>query len=138
MVGSVRNKQATVATNEVLVAVQDILRALEQQMSDIDQATRTTNEMRHAMQQATDRAREQVSMVQNRTQDMFTTISQISMSVSGSGSKVQGVACAADLMSDSLGELNFAIANSQEGAQKLRLLVNQFQITDVRGGVRLT
>ncbi|MCX7192876.1 MAG: methyl-accepting chemotaxis protein [Proteobacteria bacterium] len=255
----VRNKQATVATNEVFVAVQDILRALERQMSDIHQATRTTNEMRHAMQQATDRAREQVSMVQNRTQDirnsikassstiyslsastekigeiakvingiadqtnllalnaaieaaragefgrgfsvvadevrklaertssatreinqmisavqdkardavaimeqgangmeeglrlaeastadnsgsqeiverMFSTISQISMSVSGSGSKVQGVACAADLMSDSLGELNFAIANSQEGAQKLRLLVNQFQITDVRG-----
>ncbi|MDO8206819.1 MAG: methyl-accepting chemotaxis protein [Gallionella sp.] len=254
----VRNKQATVATNEVLVAVQDILQALEKQMSDINLATLTTNEMRQAMQQATDRARAQVSIVQNRTQTirdsikassstirslgestekigdiamvikgiadqtnllalnaaieaaragefgrgfsvvadevrklaertgqatheinqmisavqekareavaimeqgasgmeeglrlaeasasdnsgsseiverMFATISQISMSASGSGSKVQGVARAADLMSESLGELNFSIAGSREGAQKLRLLVNQFQITDAQ------
>ena len=49
---------------------------------------------------------------------------------SGSGSKVQGVAGAADRMSASLGELNFAIAGSREAAQKLRLLVNQFQTTD--------
>jgi hypothetical protein len=42
------------------------------------------------------------------------------------------VAEAADRMSASLGELNFAIAGSREGAQKLRLLVNQFQITDAR------
>jgi len=254
----VRNKQATIATGEVLVAVQDILQALEKQMSDIHLATLTTDEMRTAMQQATDRASAQVAMVQNRTQTirdsikassstihslcestekigeiaevisgitdqtnllalnaaieaaragefgrgfsvvadevrklaertsnatheinkmisavqeqardavaimekgasgmeeglrlaeasasdnsgsheiverMFATISQISMSASGSGSKVQGVARAADLMSESLGELNFAIASSREGAQKLRQLVNQFQITDTR------
>jgi len=251
----VRNRQATAATNEVLVAVQDILQALEKQMSDIDQATLTTDEMRAAMQLATDRAQAQLVMVQQRTrviresiskssstirslsestekigeiaqvingiadqtnllalnaaieaaragefgrgfsvvadevrklaertskatyeinqmisavQDkareavsimesgasgmeeglrlaeasasdnsgsqeiverMFTTIQQIAESSSGSGSKVQGVADAADLMSASLGELNFAIAGSREGAQKLRLLVNQFQIT---------
>lgn len=254
----VRNKQATAATGEVLVAVQDILQALEKQMSDIHLATLTTNEMRQAMQQATDRAGAQVAIVQNRTQDirdsikassstirslgestekigqvaeviegiagqtnllalnaaieaaragesgrgfsvvadevrklaertsratheinqmisavqdkardavaimeqgasgmeeglrlaeasavdnsgsheiverMFATIAQISMSVSGSGGKVQGVADAADLMSESLGELNFAIASSREGTQKLRLLVNQFQITDIQ------
>lgn len=253
-----RNKQATMATGEVLVAVQDILRALEKQMSDIDLATLTTTEMRSAMQQASERARAQVAMVQNRTQTirdsikassstirslgestekigeiakvingiadqtnllalnaaieaaragefgrgfsvvadevrklaertsgatheinqmistvqdkardavaimeqgasgmeeglrlaeasasdnsgsqeiverMFATIAQISMSASGSGSKVQGVACAADLMSDSLGDLNFAIASSREGAEKLRLLVNQFEITVVQ------
>lgn len=250
-----RNKQATVATDEVLVAVQDILQALKMQMSDIHLATLTTDEMRQAMQQATDRAGAQVAMVRSRTQDiresikassltirslgestekigeiaevingiadqtnllalnaaieaaragefgrgfsvvadevrklaertscatheinrmisavqdkardavaimeqgatgmeeglrlaeasaadnsgsaeiverMFATISQISMSASVSGSKVQGVARAADSMSESLGELNFAIAGSREGAQKLRLLVNQFQIT---------
>jgi methyl-accepting chemotaxis protein len=254
----VRNKQATVATNEVLVAVQDILRALEKQMSDIDQATLTTNEMRSAMQQATDRAKAQFAMVQKRTQvirdsiqassstirslsestekigeiakvingiadqtnllalnaaieaaragefgrgfsvvadevrklaertskatheinlmicavqdkareavfimehgtngmeeglrlaeaaasdnsgsqeiveRMFMIIQQIAESSSGSGSKVQGVAKAADLMSASLGELNFAISGSRDSAQKLRLLVNQFQITAIR------
>ncbi len=254
----VRNRQATEATNEVLVAVQDILQALKNQMSDINQAILTTNEMRTAMQQATDRARVQICMVQERTrtiresiqassstirslgestekigeiaqvikgiadqtnllalnaaieaaragefgrgfsvvadevrklaerttkatneinqmisavQDkardavsimelgasgmeeglrlaessaadnsgsseiverMFATIAQIAQSSSGSGSKVQGVAKAADLMSESLGELNFVIASSREGAQKLRLLVNQFQTTDVK------
>jgi methyl-accepting chemotaxis protein len=61
---------------------------------------------------------------------MFATIAQIAQSSAGSGSKVQGVAKAADTMSASLGELNFAIASSREGAQKLRLLVNQFQTTD--------
>lgn len=251
-----RNRQASIATDEVLVAVQDILQALERQMSDIHLAALTTGEMRQAMQQATDRAGAQVAMVQSRTQDiresikassstirslgestekigeiaavidgiadqtnllalnaaieaaragefgrgfsvvadevrklaertsratheinqmisavqvkardavaimeqgangmeeglrlaeasasdnsgsheiverMFTTISQISMSASASGSKVQGVARAADQMSLSLGDLNFAIANSREGTQKLRQLVNQFQITD--------
>lgn len=251
----VRNKQATAATNEVLGAVQDILQALEKQMSDIGQATQTTNEMRLAMQQAADRAQTQLSMVQKRTQviresikvssstinslcestekigeiakvidgiadqtnllalnaaieaaragefgrgfsvvadevrklaertskatheinqmissvqakardavsimeqgtsgmeeglrlaeaaasdntgsqeiveRMFAIIHQIAQSSSGSGSKVHGVAKAADLMSASLGELNFAIAGSREGAHKLRLLVNQFQIT---------
>ncbi len=253
----VRNRQATDATREVLGAVQDILQALERQMSDINQATLTTNEMRAAMQQATEQASAQLSMVQKRTQTirdsikassttirslsdstekigeiaqvingiadqtnllalnaaieaaragefgrgfsvvadevrklaertshatreinqmitsvqdkareavsimelgaigmeeglrmaeasaadnsgsseiverMFATISQIAESSQGSGSKVQGVAKAADTMSASLGELNFAIASSREGAQKLRLLVNQFQITDV-------
>jgi methyl-accepting chemotaxis protein len=253
-----RNRQATVATGEVLVAVQDILQSLQMQMDDIHQATLTTDEMRKAMQQATDRARAQVIMVQNRTQTirdsikassstihslaestgkigeianvidgiadqtnllalnaaieaaragefgrgfsvvadevrklaertstatheinrmifdvqekarnavvimeqgalgmeeglrlaevsasdnsgsqeiierMFSTISQISMSASGSGSKVKGVARAADLMSESLGELNFAIASSREGSQKLRQLVNQFQTTDAQ------
>ena len=63
---------------------------------------------------------------------MFATISQIAESASGSGSKVQGVARAADLMSESLGELNFAIAGSRESANKMRLLINQFQITDVQ------
>ena len=63
---------------------------------------------------------------------MFATISQISVSVSASSSKVQGVSGAADSMSDSLSDLNFAIANSQEGAQKLRVLINKFQITDTR------
>lgn len=251
-----RNRQASVATDEVLVAVQDILQALEKQMSDIHQATLTTDEMRAAMQQASDRAGAQVVLVRNRTrairdsieassstihslsastekigeiakvitgiadqtnllalnaaieaaragefgrgfsvvadevrklaertssatheingmistvqekardavaimeqgasgmeeglrlaeasatdnsgaseivERMFSTISQIAASSSGSGSKVQGVARAADLMSSSLGELNFAIAGSREGAQKLRLLVNRFQITD--------
>ncbi|HEX5337175.1 MAG TPA: methyl-accepting chemotaxis protein [Gallionella sp.] len=254
----VRNKQATTATGEVLVAVQDILRALEKQMGDIDRAALTTNEMRSAMQQAADRARAQFATVQKRTQviresikessstirslgestekigeiamvingiadqtnllalnaaieaaragesgrgfsvvadevrklaertskatheinrmiftvqekardavsimehgtsgmeeglrlaeaaasdnsgsqeiveRMFAIIQQIADSSSGSGSKVQGVAKAADSMSASLGELNFAIAGSREGAQKLRLLVNQFQITDGR------
>lgn len=253
----VRNKQATDATREVLGAVQDILQALERQMSDINQATQTTNEMRAAMQQASEQAGAQLSMVQKRTQAirdsikassttirslgdstekigeiaqvingiadqtnllalnaaieaaragefgrgfsvvadevrklaertshatreinqmitsvqdkareavsimelgaigmeeglrmaeasaadnsgsseiverMFATISHIAESSQGSGSKVQGVAKAADTMSASLGELNFAIASSREGAQKLRLLVNQFQITDV-------
>ncbi|ADL54117.1 methyl-accepting chemotaxis protein [Gallionella capsiferriformans] len=253
----VRNKEATAATGEVLIAVQDILQALEKQMSDIDLANLTTSEMRQAMQLATDRARAQVSMVQSRTQDiresikasslrirslgestekigeiaevikgiadqtnllalnaaieaaragefgrgfsvvadevrklaertssatheinlmiasvqdkardavaimehgatgmeeglrlaeasaadnsgsaeiierMFATISQISMSAAESGSKVQGVARTADSMSAAVGELNFAIASNREGTQKLRLLVNQFQITDV-------
>lgn len=67
---------------------------------------------------------------------MFAIISQISLSSSTSGSKVQGVAQAADRMSASLGELNFAIASSREGAQKMRLLVNQFQITDTVNGGR--
>lgn len=253
----VRNKEATAATGEVLIAVQDILQALEKQMSDIELANLTTSEMRQAMQLATDRARAQVTMVQSRTQDiresikasslrirslgestekigeiaevikgiadqtnllalnaaieaaragefgrgfsvvadevrklaertssatheinlmiasvqdkardavaimehgasgmeeglrlaeasaadnsgsaeiierMFTTISQISMSAAESGSKVQGVARTADSMSAAVGELNFAIASNREGTQKLRLLVNQFQITDV-------
>jgi len=257
----VRNKQAVSATDEVLAAVQDILRALEKQMADIHLATLTTNEMRQAMQQASDKASAQVALVQNRTQSiresiktssstirslgestekigaiaevingiadqtnllalnaaieaaragefgrgfsvvadevrklaertskatheinqmismvqdqardavaimeqgaigmeeglqlaeasatdtsgssgiverMFATIEQISMSATGSGSKVQGVARAADLMSDSLGELNFSIASSRESAQKLRLLVNQFQITEPGKGV---
>lgn len=258
----VRNQQATVATNEVLVAVQDILCALENQMSDINQAGLTTSEMREAMQQAMNRASAQVTLVRSRThtiresislssitirslsdstekiseiakvingiadqtnllalnaaieaaragefgrgfsvvadevrklaertsgatheinrmiatvQDkardavsimeqgaggmeeglrlaeaaasenagsqeiverMFAIISQISLSSSTSGSKVQGVAQAADRMSASLGELNFAIASSREGAQKMRLLVNQFQITDTVNGGR--
>ena len=257
-----RNKQATVATNEVLIAVQDILYALEKQMSDIRQATLTTNEMRVAMQQATDRAKAQLSMVQNRTEGiresikassetiyslsastekigdiaklissiatqtnllalnaaieaaragengrgfavvadevrklavltsgatseinqmistvqgkaqdavlimeqgadgmaeglrlaeeaasdnsesheiferMFTLITQIADSSSVSGNKIHGVASAADLMSKSLADLNFAIVGSREGSQKLRFLVNQFQISDVQKKVR--
>lgn len=62
--------------------------------------------------------------------EWFATISQISKSASASGSQLQGVAQAADQMRASLGELNFAVASSREGAQKLRLLVNQFQITE--------
>ncbi len=58
---------------------------------------------------------------------MFDATFQIARSSSGSGSKVQG-----DTMSPSLGELNLAIVSSREGAQKLRLPVNQFQITDIR------
>ncbi len=258
-----RNRQATVATNEVLVAVQDILHALESQMSDIKQATLTTSDMRVAMQLATDRAKVQLTMVQNRTEGirdsikassetiyslsasteqigdiakvissianqtnllalnaaieaarageygrgfsvvadevrklaertsgatseinqmisavqgkardavsimeqgaigmeeglrlaeeaasdnsgshevverMFALIAQIAASSSGSGSRVQGVAKAADLMSVSLEDLNFAIASSREGSQKLRFLVNQFQITDNRNPMKL-
>ncbi len=256
-----RNKQATVATNEVLVAVQDILHALETQMSDIRQATVTTNEMRVAMHQATDRAKVQLAMVQNRTEGiresikvssetiyslsastekisdiakmissiatqtnllalnaaieaaragengrgfavvadevrklavltsgatseinqmistvqgkardavsimeqgaagmaeglrlaeeaatdnsgshevferMFTLITQIADSSTISGSKIHGVAGAADLMSKSLGDLDFAIVGSREGSQKLRFLVDRFQISDTQNKV---
>ncbi len=255
-----RNKQASVATDEVLAAVGDILQSLEKQMSDIQLATLTTSEMRSAMQLANEQAGVQLEIVKKRTQAirdsisassstirslgestekigdiakvingiadqtnllalnaaieaaragefgrgfsvvadevrklsertatatreinqmitsvqaqardavaimergasgmeeglrlaeasaadnsgsheiverMFATISQIADSSAGSGSKVQGVAKAADLMSASLGELNFAIANSRDGAQQLRLLVNQFQITDAKRG----
>jgi methyl-accepting chemotaxis protein len=121
-----------------------------------ERTTKATNEINQMISAVQDKARDAVSIMElgasgmeeglrlaessaadnsgssEIVERMFATIAQIAQSSSGSGSKVQGVAKAADLMSESLGELNFVIASSREGAQKLRLLVNQFQTTDVK------
>ncbi len=76
-----RNQEASLATGQVLDAVQDILESLTKQMADIDSATQTTAEIRAAMHQAVDSARQQFSLVQERTQDIRVSIDASSQTI---------------------------------------------------------
>ena len=76
-----RNQQASSATHQVLNAVHEILEAVTVQMADIDTATHTTTEIRAAMQQAVDNARNQFALVQQRTRGIRSSIEQSSETI---------------------------------------------------------
>lgn len=76
-----RHQEADVATNQVLAAIQDILASLQRQMGDIDTATQTTAEIKIAMQQAVDNGQRQFQLVQQRTQDIRSSIEQSSHTI---------------------------------------------------------
>lgn len=76
-----RNKEATIASNQVLGAVQEILDSLQQQMRDLDTATQTTAEIRATMQHAVDNAKLQFGMVQQRTQGIRSSIEESSQTI---------------------------------------------------------
>ena len=76
-----RNQEATVATHQVLAAIQDILMSLQRQMADIDSATQTTADIRAAMQLALDNAQQQFQLVRQRTQVIRNSIEQSSLTI---------------------------------------------------------
>lgn len=76
-----KNQEATTATNHVLNAVQEILESLQRQMADIDSANKTTTEIRSAMQQAVDGAKQQFTMVKQRTHGIRTSIEKSSQTI---------------------------------------------------------
>lgn len=76
-----RNQEATVATHQVLAAIQDILVSLQRQMSDIDTATQTTADIKGAMQQAVGIAQQQSKLVQQRAQGIRSSIEQSSQTI---------------------------------------------------------
>lgn len=76
-----RNQEATVATHQVLSAIQEILVSLQRQIADIDTATQTTADIRGAMQQAVDSAQQQFNLVQQRTRGIRGSIEQSSQTI---------------------------------------------------------
>ncbi len=76
-----KNHEATDASMRVLEAINDITESLRQQLSDIDTASRTADEIRDAMQQAVDEAQAQFELVSGRTQDIRTTIDSSSLTI---------------------------------------------------------
>jgi methyl-accepting chemotaxis protein len=76
-----RNQEASLATHQVLAAIQEILMSLQRQMTDIDTAMQTTAEIRVAMQLAVDNAQQQFKLVQQRTQGIRHSIDQSSQTI---------------------------------------------------------
>ena len=86
-----RNREATVATHQVLAAIQEILVSLQRQMTDIDTATQTTGDIRVAMQQAVDSAQQQFNLVQQRTRGIRGSIEQSSQTIRRLGGSTEEI-----------------------------------------------
>jgi methyl-accepting chemotaxis protein len=76
-----RNQESRQATHEVLDALGGILESLQRQMSDIDHANRTTEEIRQAMDQAVSSARNQFALVSSRTKGIRSSINESSTTI---------------------------------------------------------
>ncbi len=76
-----KNKEATQATRLVLEAIQEITNSLRKQMADIDIANQTASEIRSAMQDAVDKAKQQLDIVLSRTQGIRTSINESSRTI---------------------------------------------------------
>jgi methyl-accepting chemotaxis protein len=115
-----RNQEATVASHQVLAAIQDILSSLQLQMADIDTATQTTADIRIAMQQAVDGAQQQFKLVQQRTQGIRNSIEQSSLTIkrlSGSTDEIGKIVMVINGIADqtNLLALNAAIEAARAG-----------------------
>ena len=115
-----RNQEATVATHQVLAAIQEILVSLQRQMTDIDTATQTTGDIRVAMQQAVDSAQQQFKLVQQRTQGIRGSIEQSSQTIrrlSGSTEEIGKIVMVINAIADqtNLLALNAAIEAARAG-----------------------
>ena len=76
-----RNQEATVATQQVLAAIQGIMVSLQRQISDIDSATQTTAEIKLITQKAVEHAQQQFKQVQLRTQSMRGSLEQSAQTI---------------------------------------------------------
>ncbi|NNM70616.1 MAG: methyl-accepting chemotaxis protein [Gallionella sp.] len=115
-----RNQEATVATHQVLAAIQEILVSLQRQIADIDTATQTTGDIRAAMQQAVDSAQQQFNLVQQRTQGIRGSIEQSSQTIrrlSGSTEEIGKIVMVINAIADqtNLLALNAAIEAARAG-----------------------
>lgn len=86
-----RNRQASIASNQVLDSIQEILFSLWQQIADIDSATQTTAQIRLAMEQAVDSAQQQFQLVQQRTQGIRGSIEQSAHTIKRLGSSTEEI-----------------------------------------------
>lgn len=107
-----RNMEATVATNQVLGAVQEIMELLQRQISDIDTATRTTAEIRLAMQQAVSGAQQQFNLVRQRTQGIRGSIEQSSQTIKRLSTSTEEIGKIVRVINDIADQTNLLALNA--------------------------
>ncbi len=115
-----QNGAAVRATNHVMGAMQETQTSLQTQMMQLDDANTIANEMREAMKQQVENARQQLQIVSARTRDIRTTVSestetieQLNQSTKAIGnivSVIQGIAAQTNLLA-----LNAAIEAARAG-----------------------
>jgi len=107
-----RNQEASVATGQMLDAVQDILNSLRQQMRDIDSATQATADIRGAMQQAVENAHQQFDMVKQRTQGIRHSIEQSSQTIRRLGQSTELIGKIVKVINDIADQTNLLALNA--------------------------
>lgn len=115
-----QNTAAVRATNHVMHAMQETQMSLQMQMQQLDAANDIANEMREAMKQQAENARQQLQLVSARTRDIRTTVSestetieQLNQSTKAIGnivSVIQAIAAQTNLLA-----LNAAIEAARAG-----------------------
>ena len=115
-----QNTAAVRATNHVMNAMQETQTSLQMQMQQLDAANDIANEMREAMKQQAENARQQLQLVSARTLDIRTTVSestetieQLNQSTKAIGnivSVIQAIAAQTNLLA-----LNAAIEAARAG-----------------------
>ena len=115
-----QNTAAVRATNHVMNAMQETQTSLQMQMQQLDAANDIANEMREAMKQQAENARQQLQLVSARTRDIRTTVSestetieQLNQSTKAIGnivSVIQAIAAQTNLLA-----LNAAIEAARAG-----------------------
>ena len=73
--------RSSYAVNQMLGSMQDMLEAIGQQLSEVDMASRNAEEMRGVINQVSEEARKQFTMVQTRTGDIRTSIEASSQTI---------------------------------------------------------
>lgn len=86
-----RNHEATVATQQVLAAIQEIMLSLRRQIADIDSATQTTEEIRLVTQKAVEHAQQQFKQVQMRTQTIRGSLEQSAQTINCLGTSTEEI-----------------------------------------------
>ena len=69
------------AVNHMLTSMQDVVNAISQQISEVDTASRNAEEMRIILDQVSETARQQFTLVQSRTGDIRTSVEASSKTI---------------------------------------------------------
>lgn len=69
-----KNRYSGDAANQMLAAMQDVVGSISSQIGEIDAASKNAEDMRSAMNQVTEEARQQFELVKNRTGDIGNSI----------------------------------------------------------------